>query len=189
MLKKLISSLRSPLRRKRAIRTTPEIVGSNQHPLRREQFSRHAVSVVDRLQKAGYQAYIVGGGVRDQLLGITPKDFDVATSATPEQVRAEFRNARVIGRRFKLVHVHFGREIIEVATFRAHHPRKKAKATATRPRATKPGASCATTSTAPWKTTPSAATSPSTPCTSTAATSASSTTPTACTTSATAWCA
>ncbi|ANI17414.1 MULTISPECIES: polynucleotide adenylyltransferase PcnB [Pseudomonas] len=125
MLKKLISSLRSPLRRKRAVRTTPEIVGSNQHPLRREQFSRHAVSVVDRLQKAGYQAYIVGGGVRDQLLGIAPKDFDVATSATPEQVRAEFRNARVIGRRFKLVHVHFGREIIEVATFRAHHPQEE----------------------------------------------------------------
>lgn len=56
------------------------------------------------------------------MLGIAPKDFDVATSATPEQVRAEFRNARIIGRRFKLVHVHFGREIIEVATFRAHHP-------------------------------------------------------------------
>ncbi len=60
--------------------------------------------------------------MRDLLLGMTPKDFDVATSATPEQVRAEFRNARVIGRRFKLVHVHFGREIIEVATFRANHP-------------------------------------------------------------------
>ncbi len=56
------------------------------------------------------------------MLGIAPEDFDVATSATPEQVRAEFRNARIIGRRFKLVHVHFGREIIEVATFRAHHP-------------------------------------------------------------------
>ncbi|MFR1445963.1 polynucleotide adenylyltransferase PcnB, partial [Acinetobacter baumannii] len=65
--------------------------------------------------------YLVGGCVRDLMLGITPKDFDVATSATPEQVRAEFRNARIIGRRFKLVHVHFGREIIEVATFRAHH--------------------------------------------------------------------
>lgn len=65
---------------------------------------------------------MVGGCVRDQMLGIAPKDFDVATSATPEQVRAEFRNARIIGRRFKLVHVHFGREIIEVATFRAHHP-------------------------------------------------------------------
>lgn len=121
MLKKLIQSIRSPLRLKRNARSTPEVVGSNQHSLRREQFSRNAVNVVERLQKAGYQAYIVGGGVRDPLLGVTPKDFDVATSATPEQVRAEFRNARVIGRRFKLVHVHFGREIIEVATFRANH--------------------------------------------------------------------
>lgn len=60
--------------------------------------------------------------MRDLLLQLNPKDYDVATSATPEQVRAEFRNARVIGRRFKLVHVHFGREIIEVATFRANHP-------------------------------------------------------------------
>ncbi|KJJ97189.1 poly(A) polymerase [Pseudomonas sp. 21] len=122
MLKKLIQSIRSPLRRPRAVRTTPEVVGNHQHSLRREQFSRNAVNVVERLTKAGYQAYIVGGGVRDPLLGIPPKDFDVATSATPEQVRAEFRNARVIGRRFKLVHVHFGREIIEVATFRANHP-------------------------------------------------------------------
>ncbi|HYQ38492.1 MAG TPA: polynucleotide adenylyltransferase PcnB [Pseudomonas sp.] len=122
MLKKLFQSLRSPLRRPRAARTTPEVLGSSQHPLHHEQISRNAVGVVERLQKAGYQAYLVGGCVRDLLLGLDPKDFDVATSATPEQVRAEFRNARVIGRRFKLVHVHFGREIIEVATFRAHHP-------------------------------------------------------------------
>ena len=97
------------------------MINKSQHSLQRSQFSRHAVGIVDRLQAAGYQAYLVGGCVRDMLLGITPKDFDVATSATPEQVRAEFRNARIIGRRFKLVHVHFGREIIEVATFRAHH--------------------------------------------------------------------
>ncbi|MGE8480792.1 MAG: polynucleotide adenylyltransferase PcnB, partial [Pseudomonas shirazensis] len=102
-------------------RTTPEVINKSQHSLQRSQFSRHAVGIVDRLQAAGYQAYLVGGCVRDMLLGITPKDFDVATSATPEQVRAEFRNARIIGRRFKLVHVHFGRDIIEVATFRAHH--------------------------------------------------------------------
>src|SRR5690606_2795605 len=95
---------------------------SRQHPLNRNEISRHAISVVERLQKAGYQAYLVGGCVRDLLLDIDPKDFDVATSATPEQVRAEFRNARVIGRRFKLAHVQFGREIIEVATFRANHP-------------------------------------------------------------------
>jgi poly(A) polymerase len=122
MLKKLFQSIRSPLRRARAVRTTPEVLGSSQHSLQREQISRNAVNVVERLQQAGYQAFLVGGCVRDLLLGIPPKDFDVATSATPEQVRAEFRNARVIGRRFKLVHVHFGREIIEVATFRAHHP-------------------------------------------------------------------
>ncbi|MFH7429020.1 polynucleotide adenylyltransferase PcnB, partial [Pseudomonas syringae pv. tagetis] len=66
--------------------------------------------------------YLVGGCVRDMMLNITNKDFDFATSATPEQVRAEFRNERIIGRRFKLLHIHFGREIIEVATFRANHP-------------------------------------------------------------------
>ncbi|WP_137888293.1 polynucleotide adenylyltransferase PcnB [Pseudomonas sp. 2FE] len=125
MLKKLFQSLRSPLRRAKHLRSTPEVLTNSQHPLRRGQISRYAVSVVERLQNAGYQAYLVGGCVRDLLLDIEPKDFDVATSATPEQVRAEFRNARVIGRRFKLVHVHFGREIIEVATFRANHPQSE----------------------------------------------------------------
>lgn len=122
MLKKLFQSLRTPVHVTHHVRTTPEVLNSSQHSLQRGQFSRHAVGIVERLQGAGYQAYLVGGCVRDLLLGITPKDFDVATSATPEQIRAEFRNARVIGRRFKLVHVHFGREIIEVATFRANHP-------------------------------------------------------------------
>ncbi len=73
------------------------------------------------LNKAGFEAYLVGGGVRDLLLGLHPKDFDVATNASPEEVRAQFRNCRLIGRRFRLAHVYFGREIIEVATFRAHH--------------------------------------------------------------------
>jgi len=70
---------------------------------------------------AGYEAYIVGGGVRDLLLGLKPKDFDIATNAHPDQIRAVFRNSRIIGRRFRIVHVHFGREIIEVSTFRAAH--------------------------------------------------------------------
>ncbi|MEE5154599.1 polynucleotide adenylyltransferase PcnB [Pseudomonas alliivorans] len=123
MLKKLFQSFRSPLRKpQQHTRTTPEVLNSGQHSLQRGQFSRYAVNIVERLQNAGYQAYLVGGCVRDMMLNITPKDFDVATSATPEQVRAEFRNARIIGRRFKLVHIHFGREIIEVATFRANHP-------------------------------------------------------------------
>lgn len=72
-----------------------------------------------RLKTAGYEAHLVGGGVRDLLLGREPKDFDVATDASPEQVRQVFRNCRLIGRRFRLAHVHFGQEIIEVATFRA----------------------------------------------------------------------
>ncbi|QGG74609.1 polynucleotide adenylyltransferase PcnB [Pseudomonas syringae] len=123
MLKKLFQSFRSPLRKpQQHTRTTPEVLNSSQHSLQRSQFSRYAVNIVERLQNAGYQAYLVGGCVRDMMLNITPKDFDVATSATPEQVRAEFRNARIIGRRFKLVHIHFGREVIEVATFRANHP-------------------------------------------------------------------
>jgi len=122
MLKKLFKSFRSPLRRAHQAHSSPEVLTNHQHCIHRGDISRYAVSVVERLQQAGYQAYLVGGCVRDLLLDIDPKDFDVATSATPEQVRAEFRNARVIGRRFKLVHVHFGREIIEVATFRANHP-------------------------------------------------------------------
>lgn len=124
MLKKLFQTLRtrSPLRRPHPhARSTPELLNSSQHSVRRDMVSRNAVTVVERLEKAGYQAFLVGGCVRDLLLGIKPKDFDVATNATPEQVRAEFRNARVIGRRFKLAHVQFGREIIEVATFRASH--------------------------------------------------------------------
>ena len=122
MLKKLFKSFRSPLRRAHQSHSSPEVLTNHQHCIHRGDISRYATSVVERLQQAGYQAYLVGGCVRDLLLDIDPKDFDVATSATPEQVRAEFRNARVIGRRFKLVHVHFGREIIEVATFRANHP-------------------------------------------------------------------
>ncbi|KFC80231.1 poly(A) polymerase family protein, partial [Hafnia alvei ATCC 13337] len=74
-----------------------------------------------RLNKSGYEAYLVGGGVRDLLLGKQPKDFDITTSATPEQVRKLFRNCRLVGRRFRLAHVMFGPEIIEVATFRGHH--------------------------------------------------------------------
>jgi len=121
MLKKLIQSLRRK-RPNATPRSTPTVLNARQHNLARDRISRNAVNVVERLQKAGYQAYTVGGCVRDLMLDFDPKDFDVATSATPEQVRAEFRNARIIGRRFKLVHVHFGREIIEVATFRANHP-------------------------------------------------------------------
>jgi poly(A) polymerase len=76
--------------------------------------------VLYRLSNSGHRACLVGGGVRDLLLGVQPKDFDVATDATPEEIRALFKNSRIIGRRFRLVHIRFGRDIIEVATFRAH---------------------------------------------------------------------
>lgn len=76
---------------------------------------------MSRLRSQGYQAYLVGGAVRDLLLGGHPKDFDIATDATPEAVHEVFRNSRIIGRRFRIVHVRFGREIIEVTTFRGHH--------------------------------------------------------------------
>ncbi|MCL4104363.1 UNVERIFIED_CONTAM: hypothetical protein GTU68_047325 [Idotea baltica] len=76
---------------------------------------------MSRLRSGGFQAYLVGGAVRDLLLGNRPKDFDIATDATPEAVRELFRNSRIIGRRFRIVHVRFGREIIEVTTFRGHH--------------------------------------------------------------------
>jgi len=91
----------------------------SEHNISRSQMSENAVKVLYRLKKSGYEAYLVGGCVRDLLLGHEPKDFDVATDASPEQVRKVFRNCRLIGRRFRLAHVHFGREIIEVATFRS----------------------------------------------------------------------
>ena len=80
--------------------------------------SQNALKVLYRLKDCGYQSYLVGGCVRDLLLGLHPKDFDVATDATPEQIRTVFRNCRLIGRRFRLAHIHFGRDYIEVATFR-----------------------------------------------------------------------
>ena len=97
-----------------------------QHGISRANISDNALKVLYRLKQGGYQAYLVGGGVRDLLLGHEPKDFDVATDATPEEVRRVFHNCRLIGRRFRLAHVHFGREIIEVATFRGGDPEEKA---------------------------------------------------------------
>ena len=97
----------------------PVIVPRADHSISRAQISENALKVLYRLKNAGYEAYLVGGGVRDLLLGREPKDFDVATDARPEQVEKEFRNCRLIGRRFRLAHVRFGDEIIEVATFRS----------------------------------------------------------------------
>jgi poly(A) polymerase len=97
------------------------IIPRDQHCISRKNISDGALKVMSRLRSSGYQAYLVGGAVRDLLLGGHPKDFDIATDATPEAVTDLFRNSRIIGRRFRIVHVRFGREIIEVTTFRGHH--------------------------------------------------------------------
>jgi len=116
-------------KRKSSVSTAAEHAASNkavilsrgEHGISRNNIDKHALKVLYRLHNSGFHACLVGGAVRDLLLGIKPKDFDVATDATPEQVSKLFRNCRLIGRRFRLAHIHFGRQIIEVATYRANH--------------------------------------------------------------------
>ena len=100
------------------------VIPFKEHKINLKQVDDRAIDVVETLQNKGYAAYIVGGAVRDLLLGIKPKDFDVATNATPEQVKSLFRRAFIIGRRFRIVHVVYGRgrehEVVEVSTFRAY---------------------------------------------------------------------
>jgi poly(A) polymerase len=98
---------------------SPLVIPRSEHSISRAAISPNALKVLYRLKEAGYQGFLVGGAVRDLLLGLRPKDFDVATNALPDEVRRLFRNCRLIGRRFRLAHVFFGSEIIEVATFRA----------------------------------------------------------------------
>jgi poly(A) polymerase len=100
-------------------RLGPRVLARPEHPISRRGISREALKVLYRLQGAGYLAYLVGGSVRDLMLGRTPKDFDLATNARPREIRNLFRNSRTIGRRFRLVHVYFRDAIVEVATFRA----------------------------------------------------------------------
>ena len=97
------------------------IIPRDEHNISRRDISENALKVLYRLNKSGFEAFLVGGGVRDLLLDKKPKDFDITTNATPDQVRKLFRNCRLVGRRFRLAHVMFGPEIIEVATFRGHH--------------------------------------------------------------------
>ncbi len=112
-IKKFVSRLFTPAAR------GPQRITRDKHGIDRRNVSRHAIKVCEVLRQHGYSAYIVGGAVRDLIVGLEPKDFDVATNATPEQIRPLFRRARIIGRRFQLVHVVFGQEIIETSTFRA----------------------------------------------------------------------
>lgn len=98
-----------------------QVISRDRHAISRKDISPNALKVLYRLKDAGYDAYLVGGCIRDLLLGLQPKDFDVVTNAKPEEIKQVFRNCRLIGRRFRLAHVVFGREVIEVATFRGHH--------------------------------------------------------------------
>ncbi|VFP87803.1 polynucleotide adenylyltransferase PcnB [Candidatus Erwinia haradaeae] len=100
-------------------------VHSTNHNILHKNISDNAMKVIYRLNKSGYEAYLVGGGVRDLLLNKKPKDFDITTNATPDQVRMLFRNCRLVGRRFRLAHIIFSHEIIEVSTFRGHHTSKE----------------------------------------------------------------
>ncbi len=126
MIKKLIRKLigdknNSAVNRRRIARA--------EHGVKEELISPCAIRIVKTLQRSGFEAYIVGGAVRDLLLGREPKDFDVVTDATPEEVRALFRQSRIIGRRFRLVHVRCGRELVEVSTYRAPHQNGRAHRT------------------------------------------------------------
>ena len=116
MIRKFISRVFS--RRKAAERHGPAMVKASAHRVRPEQLSQGARRTIDGLQAKGFEAYVVGGAVRDLLLGLEPKDFDIATNATPDEIRATFRRSRVIGRRFQIVHVMMGPETLEVTTFR-----------------------------------------------------------------------
>lgn len=115
---------------KSSMNTEPVIIPRPDHPISRSMVSPNALRVLYRLKDNGYIAYLVGGCVRDLLLGREPKDFDVATDATPNQVKRLFRNCRLVGRRFRLAHIHYQDEIIEVATFRAMSPEEPGEAEA-----------------------------------------------------------
>lgn len=119
MLKKLFRLFSSDNRQ--AEDSGPRELGADQHGLKPSDLSKGAQEVVSTLVENGFEAFVVGGCVRDLILGLHPKDFDVATNATPEQAKQLFRRSRIVGRRFRIVHVMMGRETIEVTTFRASH--------------------------------------------------------------------
>lgn len=124
-VKTIIKLIKKLLRRSRSSKTSTHsqhIVKRSQHSVSKTDISVNALNVLNRIHSHGFEAYLVGGSVRDLLLHQVPKDFDIATNATPNQVKNLFRNSRIIGRRFKLVHILFHREIIEVATFRGYEP-------------------------------------------------------------------
>ncbi|RZT08300.1 poly(A) polymerase [Duganella sp. CF402] len=118
MIKKLIRKILGTKSKAARDANTPVVLGPEAHGIDPRLLSNNAVRVTSTLQEAGYEAFVVGGAVRDLLLGVKPKDFDIATNATPEQVKRLFRRAFIIGKRFQIVHVMFGNDLLEVTTFR-----------------------------------------------------------------------
>jgi poly(A) polymerase len=124
MIKKYIDKLFGRRERVTHKDARPVVYAKDKHGIDRDAISRCARRTCEELQRAGYATFVVGGAVRDLLLGMRPKDFDVATNATPEEVRSVFRRSRIIGRRFQIVHVLCGADMVEVSTFRAHFTRE-----------------------------------------------------------------
>jgi poly(A) polymerase len=120
MIKNFISRVFGGGAKQAAHPSRPVVYGPDKHHIRKDHISRGARKTCEDLQRAGHTAFVVGGAVRDLLLGMQPKDFDVATSAHPDAVRSIFRRSRIIGRRFQIVHVMWGAETVEVSTYRAH---------------------------------------------------------------------
>jgi poly(A) polymerase len=118
MIKKFIRKILGVKNQPARDATAPVVLGPQQHGIDPKLVSSNAIRVTSSLQEAGFEAFVVGGAVRDLLLGVKPKDFDIATNATPEQVKRLFRRAFIIGRRFQIVHVMFGQDLLEVTTFR-----------------------------------------------------------------------
>lgn len=121
MIRKLLQRVFTPKKKTPGPSSAVQKFTRRTHGIDKQKISPAALKTVEGLQKTGFTAFIVGGAVRDLMLGKTPKDFDIATDATPEEVRQVFRRSRIIGRRFRIVHVMFGNETIEVTTFRGSH--------------------------------------------------------------------
>jgi len=123
-VKKVIQAAKRWLTRKKAPKLPLLTIPQSEHHICLTDLNARAIDIIQTLNRAGHDAYIVGGGIRDALIGLHPKDFDIATNAYPEVIRKLFRNSRIIGRRFRLIHIFFGKEVIEVATFRSQHVEK-----------------------------------------------------------------
>ena len=124
-IKNFIKTIKLSLNLEKLNNYVPVIITRSEHNISRKNINKNVLRVLYKLKDHGYKSYLVGGGVRDLLLGRQPKDFDVATNAYPEKIKKLFKHCYIVGRRFQLAHVHFGSDVVEVATFRASHSHRK----------------------------------------------------------------